>query len=477
MTDASGTRRTNLLVAVIASLLSLAVAGAIYWTWWRSDVELATESLAAHIQALSDLEPGVDYRLPSYPAPGRMAEVPTFGVRLNQWGIREREFAPLPAEGVRRIIATGASPTFGNGVEYGDRFTERIGKALEERHPGCCEVINAGKLGLSTPTAVQWVKGQIVQWKPSVLLYSTMSNDIRHPSDTLRFHITPEKLATYERLLRELVAFCRERGIAVVFWANTTARADMDPLQQHRRIMLGVARDEEGAWAVDLQALYRRRPATPEEIEEYLANTPWTELYDDPSGGLPLERTALHVDWVHPNAFGNERLAEGLLPLVEQALGLEGASAPIAGTDAPTSTIQQGEWRPPVPDPASLGPARTVRISCPWELPFVQRARLMVATVPAGGGWPPFGEAGLQWAGEVDTASWPIEVTLHAPDTEVLVMLDLDETGTPTSGDPSSLPVRLAPAGDAPQEIVLDRILPDRPGVEPRVAPGVSPAQ
>lgn len=466
MSDTSANRRTNLITALVATVLSLTVAGVVYRIWWLSDVEQTTDSLAAHVQALSFLQPGVDYALPSFPAPERMDEVPTFNVRLNRFEIREREFTDKPAPGVRRIIATGASPTFGNGVEYDDRFTALLEGALDARHPGSCEVLNAGKLGLSTPTAVRLVREMIAPWEPSVLIYSTMSNDIRHPSDTLRFHITPQKLLDYERHLRELVQWCRERNIAVVFWANTTARADFDPLEKHRQIMLGVAREEPGAWAVDLLALYEEHPATAEEQREFLASRPWTSFYDDPSGGLPIERTALHVDWVHPNKFGNARLADGLLPLVEEALGFVEDSEPDAAPQAVAPTEEAPQ------------PEGTIRLRSAWRLPFVSTMQLFVVEAPttpdeAGGLYPPFATSRVLQTFEIDASTWPVDLRWTPPEgKDLLFVLDLDQTRTVSSGDPSSAPW---PAGADAPTVVIDRALPDRPGAPPQQASPATP--
>src|SRR5262249_51961090 len=47
-------------------------------------------------------------------------------VRLNSLGIREREFPPERTPGVLRVSVVGDSFAFGQGVEEGERFSNRI---------------------------------------------------------------------------------------------------------------------------------------------------------------------------------------------------------------------------------------------------------------------------------------------------------------------------------------------------------------
>jgi lysophospholipase L1-like esterase len=176
-------------------------------------------------------------------------------------------------------------------------------------------------MGMTTPTAVAFVKSEVALWRPSVIVYDSMANDLTDPDRPGMIAVSPAKVATYESRLRDLAAFCAEQDIALVFWANTIAQRG-DPLKPFRRAMERVAADS-GSGYVDLGALYLAAPATGEETAEFLAEPNWTQWFDvvhPPE--LPLERIALHIDWVHPNRFGSQRLADGLLPLVEEALSL-----------------------------------------------------------------------------------------------------------------------------------------------------------
>ena len=325
----SGTRRwlgspwapPALALAAFAAAAALAIPA--YRGWRDSDLKTVEEARAEHVVSFADLEPGVDVRLMAFPATHHLDDVPRFTARLNEHGVRERPFEDLPAPGVHRIIAVGESSTFGTGLAIGQRFTERLQDALEARHPGCCEVLNAGRMGTTTPTAVAWVKEDVLAWRPSLLIYDTMANDLRDPERDQRLDLSPARLADYEAGLRELSAACAAAEVKLVLWANTIAyEAADDPLAGHREVMGRVAR-EGGHAFVDLDALYAAAPATGEEMKAFLGEPNWTQWHDVMGPGkLPLSRVALHVDWVHPNRFGSRRLADGLLPSVEGALGL-----------------------------------------------------------------------------------------------------------------------------------------------------------
>ncbi len=306
-------------MGVVSLVLALAVAGLVYERWRGSDARSLQEAQKDHIVGFSDLVPGEELQLLAFPATERFDEVPRFSALLNQRRLRERSFADVPSN--IRIIAVGESSTFGTGLEIGQRFTELLQVELDARHPGCCEVLNAGRMGMTTPTAVAFVREQVAAWKPRVLIYDSMANDLADRDHPGQIDLNPNRVEAYEAKLRELTAFCAAQGIAVVFWANTIARTD-DPLTGFRAAMQRVAADT-GAGYVDLGALYRETPASGEEMKQFLGEPNWTQWFDVVGPGrLPLHRVALHTDWVHPNRFGSARLAAGLLPLVEQAAGL-----------------------------------------------------------------------------------------------------------------------------------------------------------
>ena len=320
-----GPARSPLWWGPLVALASFAVAGLIafvgFQRWRGSDARSLQAAQEDHIVGFSELAPGKDVSLLSFPATERFERVPRFTATLNDWRVRERPFTREPAAGVARIVAVGESSTFGTGLEIGQRFTELLAVELQARHPGCCEVLNAGRMGMTTPTAVSFVQREVVGWQPKVLIYDSMANDLADRDHPGMIDLSPERVRAYEGHLRDLVASCAAQGIAVVFWANTIAQRG-DPLAGFRAAMERVAH-ESGAGYVDLGALYAAHPATSEEMAAFSAEPNWTQWFDVVSPpDLPLERVALHIDWVHPNRFGSQRLAAGLRPLVERALGL-----------------------------------------------------------------------------------------------------------------------------------------------------------
>ncbi len=317
-----GGRWVGPALALISLLLAGAGASWVYERWRTSEARSLQDAQEDHIVDFAALLTGAKLELLAFPATDRFDEVPRFTAQLNEWKVRDRSFTEQPAPGVRRIMAVGESSTFGTGLNVGERFTELLGADLERRHPGCCEVLNAGRMGQTTPTAVRFIKTDVARWGVAVLIYDSMANDLNDPSRPGVRLNSPADIAVYEGRLRDLTDFCAARDIAVVFWANTIAEVG-DDLAPYREAMQRVA-DASGSGFVDLGQLYRDQPATPDEVAAFLAEPNWTRWFDvvhPPE--VPIERVALHVDWVHPNRFGSRRLADGLRPLVERALGLE----------------------------------------------------------------------------------------------------------------------------------------------------------
>jgi len=326
VSNPSAPRLTNRWIGPGLALVSFLIAGSlatvVYQRWRSSDARELTSAQQDHIVSFSELSTHREVELLSFPATERFEDVPRFKAQLNEWRVRERPFSAEPKPDVFRVVAVGESSTFGTGLAPNERFTDLLGEQLEERHPGCCEVLNAGRMGMTTPTAVRFVKEEVAAWRPSVLIYDTMANDLADRDQAGMVKLSAQKLEDYEARLTDLVAFCKKRNIRVVFWANTIARTG-DLLMGFKVAMRRVA-SSSGAGYVDLGVLYAEAPATPEEIEAFLAEPNWTQWFDvihPPE--LALERVALHIDWVHPNRFGSKRLAAGLLPLVEHALELE----------------------------------------------------------------------------------------------------------------------------------------------------------
>lgn len=105
--------------------------------------------------------------------------------RFRQWsldslGYRGPEVARIPPPGTVRIVAVGASETFGLLEDSGREFPRQIEdslNALASREDGVCgsgthyEVVNAALPGMYLPTAVQSVRGHIAGLAPDAILF------------------------------------------------------------------------------------------------------------------------------------------------------------------------------------------------------------------------------------------------------------------------------------------------------------------
>lgn len=101
--------------------------------------------------------------------------------QLNALGTRGPEVPALPGAGVLRVVATGASETFGQseapGLEYPRQLEDSLRAALagdgSERYRSV-EVLNAAFFGMSLPTATQDVRLRLARFEPAiVVLYPT----------------------------------------------------------------------------------------------------------------------------------------------------------------------------------------------------------------------------------------------------------------------------------------------------------------
>lgn len=97
---------------------------------------------------------------------------------LNALGTRGPEVSQRPAPGVLRVVATGASETFGQSESPGREYPRQLEDSLRawKSGPGGggVEVLNAAFFGMSLPTATQDVRLRVSQFAPQVVvLYPT----------------------------------------------------------------------------------------------------------------------------------------------------------------------------------------------------------------------------------------------------------------------------------------------------------------
>jgi hypothetical protein len=109
---------------------------------------------------------------------------------LNALGTRGPEVSPLPGPGVLRVVATGASETFGQSEGPGQEYPRQLEDSLRASLTGgssapyeSVEVLNAAFFGMSLPTATQDVRLRVSRFEPAiVVLYPT---SVQYLSDAL----------------------------------------------------------------------------------------------------------------------------------------------------------------------------------------------------------------------------------------------------------------------------------------------------
>jgi len=183
-------------------------------------------------------------------------EIPYKGaiLKTNSDGLRDREYARVPAPGVVRFALIGASYVMGSGVENDETFEALVERRLNAEQPfpdvTGYEVINFAVGGSSPLQRMAMVEHKALDYDPDVLLFVSHENELfrigrslttgRTHGQELRFDelqaivdkagLAPDATAeAYERALeplsaeilgwcyRRVVSLCRERGVTPVW--------------------------------------------------------------------------------------------------------------------------------------------------------------------------------------------------------------------------------------------------------------------
>jgi hypothetical protein len=101
-------------------------------------------------------------------------ETPQFrtSLRINQKGLRDREYSYERENGTGRILVLGDSFAWGYGVEESERFSELLETSLG------VEVINAGVSGYSTDQELLWFRDEGVKYDADLVILVFTGNDI-----------------------------------------------------------------------------------------------------------------------------------------------------------------------------------------------------------------------------------------------------------------------------------------------------------
>lgn len=84
---------------------------------------------------------------------------------INSYGLRDKEFSLAKPSGEFRILALGESNVFGQGINYGYRFTEIIENCFKN-----VEVINMGVWGFGIDQSYLELKRQGFQYSPDLVI-------------------------------------------------------------------------------------------------------------------------------------------------------------------------------------------------------------------------------------------------------------------------------------------------------------------
>ncbi len=163
-------RRLALLLAWLAGvLLLLEGTTRVFFHVTGQDIEIWRHFTPTRQARLALTDPVLGWRL--IPSAARNAHTSEFQLvyRTNAEGLRERELAD---DGRLRVLFLGDSQTFGEGVEVGRRFSDRVGEAL-----GVFS-INAGVPGWGLHQMVDWFTLDGWRLRPDIVVCVPIEGDL-----------------------------------------------------------------------------------------------------------------------------------------------------------------------------------------------------------------------------------------------------------------------------------------------------------
>ncbi len=250
-------------------------------------------------------------------------------VRTNRWGMRDRDYEKVPAEGVTRIAIVGSSFVFGSGVENEEIFESLLETRLNSSRSSsevAYEVLNFGVAGYAPLEHLEVIKERALEFEPEVLLY------VEHADSGN--NVVIQLVATMQRGIRP----------AYDYLDDIIARAGIDETTIDQSSDPNVLKAKLGPYQEELLAgLYQRMVEAcredgvtpvwvylprPEETERGGPPEPETRLARE-AGFELLDLTGVYGEgdlgelWIarwdhHPNAEGHRRIAEGLYRMLEE---------------------------------------------------------------------------------------------------------------------------------------------------------------
>ncbi|MFQ5700626.1 MAG: SGNH/GDSL hydrolase family protein [Acidobacteriota bacterium] len=157
----------NLLAAVLAAVLTLLGLEAATRLLWTSAPLVGGEGEPLPLEKVPDRR--VIYRL----VPGSSGRYNGTSVTINSRGLRDREYAETPPEGMTRILVLGDSMVFGIGLSPERTLPAQLARALAP-----AEAINAGVFGYNLDQEISLLADVGLDYRPDVVVACFVHNDI-----------------------------------------------------------------------------------------------------------------------------------------------------------------------------------------------------------------------------------------------------------------------------------------------------------
>ena len=99
----------------------------------------------------------------------------------NQWGLRDRDYEEVPADGTFRVALLGSSVVVGSGVADGENFESLLEDRLNREHAGAAhsryEILNFAVGGYGPLEQVVTVEKKVLAAQPNTVLYTAHDSD------------------------------------------------------------------------------------------------------------------------------------------------------------------------------------------------------------------------------------------------------------------------------------------------------------
>ncbi len=270
-------------------------------------------------------------------------------VSTNEQGLRRSDPVGPKREGSLRIVSVGDSVTFGYRIpvvfperpESYDRevlpYPLALERDLRAANPNRdIEVVNLAVPGYSSHQGLAWLRGEIANLKPDLVVACFGWNDVNERAATDReimpadgYHVTLRRVASASQAVSHLVSALRARKAQRAQpFAGAVLRVPVDDYVDN---FLAIARlaESHGASVAIIGPVYRDATQNPDEAKRMTrhrdalrnamqsAQIPYLEITELTEHGHP-ENLMLFGELVHPNIEGHDLMERRLLEFLSQ---------------------------------------------------------------------------------------------------------------------------------------------------------------